>query len=633
MTYLTLYRKWRPQTFSDVIGQKHITDTISRAIDTNRLSHAYLFTGPRGTGKTTTARILAKAVNCVNGPTSTPCLVCDSCKGIASGNYLDLLEIDAASHRRVEETRGLLETIPLSPAHGRKKVYIIDEVHMLTTESFNTLLKTLEEPPDHILFVLATTDPQSVLPTIHSRCQRFDFRAVGGKTLAAHLGAIAEAEGIHIEEAALLQIARAHGGSVRDAVGTLEQLWMFCPGGITSSDVAMVLGTTEYNLLFEVVDILEQQGNLELIRFMRRLTSSGTDLRHFVHDLCRHYRDLLLLAENPDADDLIDSAAEHLKELRRQSAVMSPYRALRCARQLQQAELDLRFAGDPGLFIEVTLLGLAKVAEATITAPASTVTVADNIATNIATAAANVQAPPRTTSPATSAPASAAVPTKAAPAASKPVSSSPPPSSAPAPKAAPPRADLSEPVLNLAELQAVWPQVLELLKQMSKGSTAAYLRQARLLSFESGVVTVGFQFENHMRRMEAADNKDPLVKVLSERILGSQCHVAFVVDHEVHPVSGGNHDLLIGEAHVAAEKAEPAVEKAAPAVEQAVPAVDRRMPAAEKPIPAVEKTAPSPVSHSKDEASLPDAAESLVKLAMKEFNAAPADNIQIIEND
>ena len=487
MSYQTLYRKWRPQTFSDVIGQSHVTETLSRAIKLDRLSHAYLFSGPRGTGKTTTARILAKAVNCIEGPTATPCLKCEACLGIANSNYLDLTEIDAASHRRVEETRQLLEMIPFSPSHGRKRVFIIDEVHMLTPESFNTLLKTLEEPPDHVLFILATTDPQHVLPTVVSRCQRFDFRGVPSKELAAHLRTIAEGESIHIDDAALMQVARAHGGSVRDAVGTLEQLYAFCPSGITSKDVSVLLGTTEYGLVFEAVDVIESGSTAAVIKYMRKVSSTGTDLRHFVHDLCRHFRDLALLAEAPEADQFVEAPPDHIEHMKRQAAGSSPAKSIRCARRLQQGELDIRATADPVLFTEVLMLELAN----------------DSGAPAISVAPA---------------------PQKATP--------SPQPRPAPAPPK-PPEAPMVEPApvaQSIEELRAQWPQALGILKQMGKSSIAAYLGQARIVDYDGKVVTIGVKFQSHVDRMQASNNTEALQRVFRERLTGKDVRINFILD-------------------------------------------------------------------------------------------------------
>src|SRR5918998_1605608 len=255
MPYLSLYRKYRPQTFDDILGQGHVSETLARAIVEDRVAHAYLFTGPRGTGKTSTARILAKALNCERGPTPNPCGKCEPCVAIAGGSSLDVIEMDAASHSKVDETREVLAGVPLATAGGRRKVYVIDEVHMLSTPSFNALLKTLEEPPAHVLFVLATTEAHKVLPTIVSRTQRFDFRRLPADLLQEHLARIAGLEGIEIGPEALSVIARHADGSARDALSLLDQLSSL-GGRVVEEDVSQLLGGRREDALLELFDAI-----------------------------------------------------------------------------------------------------------------------------------------------------------------------------------------------------------------------------------------------------------------------------------------------------------------------------------------------------------------------------------------
>ena len=244
MSYQVFARKYRPQTFDNLVGQEHVTRTLKNAVAQNRLAHAYLFVGPRGIGKTSTARILAKALNCVQGPTTTPCGVCDSCKEITGGNSLDVLEIDGASNNGVEQVRELRDNVRYAPAKGRFKIYIIDEVHMLTSQAFNALLKTLEEPPAHVKFIFATTEPQKVLPTILSRCQRFDLHRIPANLIAKHLQYIAGEEKVKLEPAAAHAIAKGADGGLRDAESMLDQLVAFCGDAIAEADVLNVFGFT-----------------------------------------------------------------------------------------------------------------------------------------------------------------------------------------------------------------------------------------------------------------------------------------------------------------------------------------------------------------------------------------------------
>ncbi|MDH7571083.1 MAG: DNA polymerase III subunit gamma/tau, partial [Armatimonadota bacterium] len=247
--YVSLYRKYRPQRFGDLVGQEQITRILQNALESGRVAHAYLFCGPRGTGKTTTARLLAKALNCEKGPTRDPCNVCVPCQRIAAGSALDVIEIDAASNRGIDDIRELRDKVKYTPAEARYKVYVIDECHMLTTEAFNALLKTLEEPPPHVLFVLATTDPQKVPATILSRCQRLDFRRGAVNDLVARLAVVAKGEGLQVDEEALLLIARAGDGSWRDAISVLEQVVAFGNGRITAEAVRSILGSVSADLI------------------------------------------------------------------------------------------------------------------------------------------------------------------------------------------------------------------------------------------------------------------------------------------------------------------------------------------------------------------------------------------------
>src|SRR5687767_5005057 len=304
MAYVSLYRKYRPQTFDDLRGQEHVTRTLANAIDEGRVAHAYLFTGPRGTGKTSTARILAKSLNCEQGPTSKPCGKCGSCVAITEGSSLDVFEMDAASHSGVDDTREILSGVALATAGGRKKVYVIDEDHMLTTQSFNALLKTLEEPPEHVVFVLATTEAHKVLPTIVSRTQRFDFRRASAEVLEAHLSDIAKQESIDIDLDAVAVLARHSEGSFRDALSALDQLSSF-GHAIGEADVESLLGMRDEETFIELFDAIAASDVGAIFGAMQRFVAQGADVRQLADEALEHIRSLLLLKTAPDAEELL----------------------------------------------------------------------------------------------------------------------------------------------------------------------------------------------------------------------------------------------------------------------------------------------------------------------------------------
>ena len=301
MARLSLYRKWRPQGFESVVGQDHVIKTLQNAIETNRIAHAYLFAGPRGTGKTSTARLLAKALNCEKGPTSTPCDQCESCVAIREGRSLDVFEIDGASNRGIDEIRQLRETVRFRAAQGKYKIYIIDEIHMLTIEAFNALLKTLEEPPENVVFVFATTEPQKVPATILSRCQRFNFHRISTDIIAEKLVEISREEGVEVDDTALRIVAETAQGGMRDALSLLDQAMAFSSGTVTAELVQEMLGLTDAQALtafFEALAKGDLQGGLELVR---HASSSGKDLIHFMESAMQVARSLLVVSADRSA--------------------------------------------------------------------------------------------------------------------------------------------------------------------------------------------------------------------------------------------------------------------------------------------------------------------------------------------
>ena len=315
MGYVSIYRKWRPQNFSEIVGQEDNVITLKNALKTGRLSHAYLFCGPRGTGKTSTARIFAKAINCQKRETdknnTEPCNVCDNCVSITNGSNVDIIEFDAASHRGVEDAEDLIKRVSYLPNVLKKKIYIIDEVHMLSTHAFNALLKTIEEPPDHVIFILATTEPDKVIPTILSRCQRFNFKPVRSDSITGKLKIIASAENIDINDAALSLIARYSGGSMRDANVILEKLASIDEKKIKVEDVAALLGAVDFEVLFELTNILMERNVSDLIFFEHRLKESYQNLRIFVEEFVNHLQQLYIIKNYKSSFEILNINAEY----------------------------------------------------------------------------------------------------------------------------------------------------------------------------------------------------------------------------------------------------------------------------------------------------------------------------------
>ncbi len=361
--YQVLARKWRPQQFDDVVGQEHVTTTLKNAIDQNRLAHAYLFVGPRGIGKTSTARIFAKALNCVKGPTVTPCDECDNCKEITEGRSLDVLEIDGASNNGVEQVRELRDTVRYAPARSKFKIYIIDEVHMLTTQAFNALLKTLEEPPAHVKFFFATTEPQKVLPTILSRCQRFDLRRIPASLIVKHLKAIAKKEKVSVDDAALAAIARGAEGGLRDAESALDQLIAFCGNKIAESDVLSVFGLVAHVQIEKLTDAVIDGQTTKALKVLKELDDVGKDLQRLMADLLDHFRNLLVVTLGEDGVQSLQLPETEIDLLQAQAKRVDADAVLRIIDALSAAEGRLRYALSKRVFLEIALVKAVKARE------------------------------------------------------------------------------------------------------------------------------------------------------------------------------------------------------------------------------------------------------------------------------
>ena len=355
MSYEVFARKYRPQTFDDLVGQTHVSRTLKNAVAQNRLAHAYLFVGPRGIGKTSTARILAKSLNCIKGPTVTPCGECDNCREIAAGNSLDVIEIDGASNNSVEDVRQLRENVRYAPAKGRYKIYLIDEVHMLSAAAFNALLKTLEEPPEHVKFIFATTEPQKVLPTILSRCQRFDLHRIPANLIAQHLQFIAGKEKITLEPAAAHAIARGAEGGLRDAESMLDQLVAFCGEKISESDVLNVFGFTSEQTVIDLTGRILRGETPDAIDLLYQQSESGKDMMRLMSDLIAYLRDLLVFKAKPDAlKEDVDPDVQ--KSLAAYAELITTDRLLDLIDQFAGAEGRMKWAPNKKLHFEVAII-------------------------------------------------------------------------------------------------------------------------------------------------------------------------------------------------------------------------------------------------------------------------------------
>jgi DNA polymerase-3 subunit gamma/tau len=511
MSYQVIARKYRPQRFADVVGQEHVTQTLANAIEQQRIAHAYLFCGPRGTGKTTIARIFAKCLNCTGGPRVDFAEDDPRCLEITEGRALDVIEIDGASNNGVEQVRELRETCKYAPASAPYKIYIIDEVHMLSTAAFNALLKTLEEPPAHVKFLFATTDPEKVLATILSRCQRFDLRRISSPLIVKHLAHIAALEKVQIDDAALFAIARGADGGMRDAESTLDQLISFCGNKIEEPDVLSMFGLAAENQILKLSQAVLEGGVQAALGQLNEFARGGKDLGRLLGDLLSHFRNLLIFQVSRGDLSMIEVSEAAAAALKQQAQLANTESLTRILEVLTDAEIRLRDATSKKILLEVTLL---KTIEARNASSLDTV-----LKQLVQLRAEAGPASPATPPPATPRPEPAVADRPSRPVVVEPI----PPAPAPLAAATQPRAPSPEPrapnpqTPPLGSLDELWKALLESVGRASP-FTRSYLVEAQPVSFDRGLLLIGFdpEFDDYRGLVDNSRNHTLLQTKLTE---------------------------------------------------------------------------------------------------------------------
>ncbi len=511
MSRVVLYNKWRPQTFGDVVGQEPTVRTLQNSLASGQVAHAYIFAGPRGSGKTSLARILAKALNCLQGVQPEPCGKCNACADVVEGRFLDLVELDAASNRGIEDIRDLRERVNFAPVNGRYKFYLIDEVHQLTPEASNALLKTLEEPPEHAVFVLATTEIHRVLPTILSRCQRFDFRRIPVRDLVARLQEIAGAERVSAETEALNILARMAGGSARDAVSLFDQAIIFADANVTAAQVREMLGLAHTAVVAEFVDTLARRDTGEGLRVLGQAADQGLDMRQFARETIRYLRGTLLHKSGMEAAELLEMSEEEAALMDGLAGRITLGEIVKAIRLFSEAEQALRLGVFPQLPVELALVEFCAADEAASASPPT---------------ASTASAPHATTSAPTPAPGPAASPgappADAAPAAA-PGTAPPPDTAADAPAAetqaqpAKPPPDAPPADTPLAEIQQRWDAVVNSFRRPNV-HLRGVLRDCTPISVRDRALTLEFAHAWHRDKVRQPDNLILVEKAVAQTL-------------------------------------------------------------------------------------------------------------------
>lgn len=535
MAYVALYRKWRPQGFDSLVGQEAVRTALTNALETGRIAHAYLFAGPRGTGKTSTAKILAKAVNCEHGPTPNPCNKCQNCVRINDGTSMDVFEIDAASNRGIDEIRDLREKVAFAPVNGRYKVYIIDEVHMLTTEAFNALLKTLEEPPPHVIFILATTEPHKIPATIHSRCQRFDFKRVTDSDIVKRLREVADGSGIAADDDALQLIAVQADGGMRDALSLLDQCGVMAER-VSAETVRSVLGIVGREALRELVKAVGEGNVPKALELLEALLAGGKDVKQIITELAEYLRAVLLYKASPDYREIY--LTDTKEAIAAMEGLFSTDRMMAAQERLHQCMLELRQSVRGRIAAEMCLFDLCRVEGSTLAALTARVEKLEAmlagripvIQQTVPAAPVHQDYPQQAAAAPETGPKFGYVfdeghgihteapepqPQKAAAEAENYQPAAEPVKAVPVKKAAPVQKAEPAPIIEAdAAAGDLWQQVLEILKTEKKRSMVACAAGGRAVSYVNGILTVAFKNKFNCKRMNADDYKKAFEAVL-----------------------------------------------------------------------------------------------------------------------
>lgn len=535
MAYVALYRKWRPQGFDSLVGQEAVRTALTNALETGRIAHAYLFAGPRGTGKTSTAKILAKAVNCEHGPTPNPCNKCQNCVRINDGTSMDVFEIDAASNRGIDEIRDLREKVAFTPVNGRYKVYIIDEVHMLTTEAFNALLKTLEEPPPHVIFILATTEPHKIPATIHSRCQRFDFKRVTDSDIVKRLREVADGSGIAADDDALQLIAVQADGGMRDALSLLDQCGVMAER-VSAETVRSVLGIVGREALRELVKAVGEGNVPKALELLEALLAGGKDVKQIITELAEYLRAVLLYKASPEYREIY--LTDTKEAIAAMEGLFSTDRLMAAQERLHQCMLELRQSVRGRIAAEMCLFDLCRVEGSTLAALTARVEKLEAmlagripaIQQTVSAAPVHQEYPQQAVTAPETGPKFGYVldeghgiqtealepqPQKAAAEAENYQPAAEPVKAVPVKKAAPVQKAEPAPIIEAdAAAGDLWQQVLEILKTEKKRSMVACAAGGRAVSYVNGILTVAFKNKFNCKRMNADDYKKAFEAVL-----------------------------------------------------------------------------------------------------------------------